>query len=358
MKQMFESLSALAARLGADARSKQDFVAPAAHITMNPGATLSIGSASSVEVNDHGHGQIADYTGIPKPYYDKLLESSKPILAANVNHWMAKKGAERRLVRTLDGKVRALLSDRYQRIDNHEVAEVALNALSMVPGLRVVSSAVTEQRLYIKPVSEGVQEKVTGSRRAGDIVEAGVMVSNSEVGLGSVSIQPFVLFLACTNGMVRNKQGLRAAHVGRRIDTALEGLLSDSTRRLEDELVLRKVQDVIQHAFDKIAFRRFIDQLEASVQQPITGDVNAAVQILGPNLGLTGGERQSVLRHLIEGGDLSRYGLMNAVTRTAGDVDSYDRATELESAGFRLVEMPRQDWEVISAAKPLVLPGE
>lgn len=358
MKQMFASLSELAARLQADARSKQDFLAPAARISMDPLAALSIGGAAAMSVTDLGHGQLADYTGIPRTYYDRLREGSKDLLACNVNHWLQSKGSERRMVRTRDGVVRALLSDRYQRIDNHEVAEVALDALRSVPGFRVVSSAVTEQRLYIKAVSEAVQQNVTGSRRVGDVVEAGVLVSNSEVGLGSVSIQPFAHFLVCTNGMVRSKEGLRAAHVGRRMDSAVEGLLSEGTKRLEDEVVLRKVQDVIRHAFDQAAFRRFIDQLEASVQQPIAGDVTGAVEALGPTLGLTSGERQSVLRHLIEGGDLSRYGLMNAVTRTAHDVPSYDRATELEAAGFRVVELPSREWEAIAQVRPEALAAE
>jgi hypothetical protein len=358
MKQMFQSLSELAARLQADARSKQDFLAPAAQISMDPLAALSMGGAAAMKLSDLGHDQLADYTNIPRAYYDRLREGSKDLLAVNVNHWLHNKGSERRMVRTRDGVVRALLSDRYQRIDNHEVAEVALDALRSVPGFRIVSCAVTEQRLYIKAVSEAVQQNVTGSRRVGDVVEAGVLVSNSEVGLGSVSIQPFAHFLVCTNGMVRSKEGLRAAHVGRRMDTALDGLLSEGTKRLEDEVVLRKVQDVIRHAFDKLAFRRFIDQLEASVQQPIAGDVTATVEALGPTLGLTSGERQSVLRHLIEGGDLSRYGLMNAVTRSAHDVPSYDRATELEAAGFRVVELQPGDWEAISQVRPVALAAE
>lgn len=358
MKQMFESLSALAARLDINAKAKADFVAPASAITMQADARLSISAGSgSMPANDLGHSQIADYTGIPKAYYDRLRgdDAGKAVLAHDVNHWLARKGTERRMVRTLDGNVRALLSDRYQRIDNFEVAEVALNVLGNVPGLRIVSSAITESRLYIKAVSEAVQAPVAGSRRVGDFVEAGVMVTNSEVGLGSVSIQPFAHFLICTNGMVRNKEGLRAAHVGRRIDATLEGLLSDQTKRLEDQVVLRKVHDVITHAFDRTSFERFMSQLTSTTEQQIAGDVNAAVEALGPSIGLTGGERQSVLRHLIQGGDLSRYGLMNAVTRTAEDIASYDRATELEAAGFKLIELPKKEWDVISNAKPLAL---
>lgn len=355
MKQMFKSLTELAQTIEAQTAGKADLVVPASVLHMTDNAALNVAEAPSREVTHLGHRQIAEYTGIPAAYYDKLRGVDRPLLAHNVNGWLGRKGNERRMVRTLDGNVRALLSDRYQRIDNHEVADVALSVLSKVPGIRVVSSAITESRMYIKAVSEAVQATVPGSRRVGDIVEAGIMVRNSEVGLGSVSIQPFANFLVCLNGMVRDKSGMRAAHVGRRIDLDIEGLLTDQTRRLEDEVVLRKVRDVIAHAFDKGAFTKFIDQLGATTQQRIEGDVSAAVEALGPTLGLLQGERSSVLRHLIEGSDLSRYGLMNAITRTAEDVESYDRATEIETIGYRMIELPQRDWSAISNAKPLKL---
>ena len=41
------------------------------------------------------------------------------------------------------------------------------------------------------------------------------MISNSEVGLGAVSIQPLVYRLVCTNGMIVNDMGERRHHVGR-----------------------------------------------------------------------------------------------------------------------------------------------
>jgi hypothetical protein len=196
---------------------------------------------------------------------------------------------------------------------------------------------------------------VPGSRRVGDFVERGVMISNSEVGLGSVSIKPFAHYLVCTNGMVRDDGALRAAHIGRKVDSSIEGLLTEGTKRMEDEVVLRKVRDVMAHAFDKEAFSKYIEKVAETTKQEITGDVPAAIEALGPALGLQVGERQSVLHHLIKGGDLSRYGLVNAVTRTAEDVSSYDRATELEAAGWRLVNLGLRDWQSISEAKPLAV---
>jgi hypothetical protein len=39
----------------------------------------------------------------------------------------------------------------------------------------------------------------------------------------------------------------------------------------------------------------------------------------------------------------------NAVTRTAEDAADYDRATELEAAGGRVIELPAADWRALAA---------
>ena len=353
MKTMF-TLSELATTLEQRDRTKADFIVPTTALAMRDDATLAFtGNDGSAPIGRIGHKQIGEYTNVPAAYYERMRAADPALLAHNVNRWLRDKpAADRRMVRTLDGNVSALLSERYQRIDYAEVAEVALNVLSKQPGLKVVSCAVTEERLYIKAVSTEIVLKVPGSKRVGDLVEAGVAISTSEVGMGAVKIAPFAHFLVCTNGMVRDGV-MRKAHVGRKVDADIEGLLSDGTRRLEDEVVLRKIRDVMNAAFDRAAFQRFMDQLGATTQQHITGDVVAAVEALGPAVGLLQSERQSVLRHLIEGGDLSRYGLCNAVTRTAEDVESYDRATEIETIGYRMIQLPTSDWNAISLARPL-----
>ncbi len=356
MKQQFASLSELAARIDADRKSAADFVVQSPALAMQDDATVAIGSSERIqEVLPTGHRQIATLLDIPADYYERMRANDPRLLAANVNRWMgARPTSERRMVRSLGGKIRAVLSDSYRRIDNHEVAEVALNVLSDIKGLRIASCAVTDTRMTIKAVASSVEMAVPGSKRVGDLVQAGVMIANSEIGMGSLGIRPFAEFLVCTNGMVRDAGALRMAHIGRKVDASVEGLLSDGTKRLEDEVVLRKVRDVIAGAFNEVAFKRFIDGLGATTEQRIEGDVPAVIEALGPastGLGLNMAERNSVLKHLIEGGDLSRYGLINAVTRTAEDADHYDRATELETLGYRLVELPQRDWARISNAK-------
>ena len=82
----------------------------------------------------------------------------------------------------------------------------------------------------------------------------------------------------------------------------------------------------------------------------ITGDVPKVVEVTAKRLGLNETEGKSVLRHLIEGGDLSRFGMFNAITRMSADVESYDRASELEVIGPQVIELAKDDWKVLAEA--------
>jgi hypothetical protein len=88
--------------------------------------------------------QIGERTGIPAKYLGRMQGEAPKLLAANVNHWF-KEAPERRMVRTLDGNIRAFLSDRYMRVDNIDVAEAVLPVLQQTEGLRILSTGVTEQ---------------------------------------------------------------------------------------------------------------------------------------------------------------------------------------------------------------------
>ena len=59
-------------------------------------------------------------------------------------------------------------------------------------------------------------------------------------------------------------------------------------------------------------------------------------------------ENQS-LQHLLQGGEMSKWGLANAVTRTAEDASEYDRATEMEALGWNIVKMPEREWSSLIA---------
>lgn len=350
------SLTELAQEIERQSSNKQDLIADTRNLEVTLDAesskinlTVTNGDLHHFNINELAHRQIAERVGIPQKYYQRMLAEKPELLANNVNTWFAEK-PERRLVRLLDGNVRAFLSDRYQRIDNWDVAQTVLPILLGTPGIECLSQEITESRLYIKAVTHKVQGEIK-SKRVGDVVEAGVMISNSEVGLGAISIKPFVHFLVCTNGMVRDKDSLRRAHIGRQIegDNVVQ-FLTDETRKAEDHAVLLKVRDVVNAAMNPENFRRMLDEIQATTEQRIEGNPIEAVKVLGNTFGLADTEQTNILRHLIEGADLSKYGIMNAITRASADIESYDRATDLETIGGAIIDLPRADWQRIAIA--------
>ena len=79
-----------------------------------------------------------------------------------------------------------------------------------------------------------------------------------------------------------------------------------------------------------------------------TQDVPGIVRMASREFHITEDESTGVLQHLIEGKDLSLYGLSNAITRHSQDIESYDRATELESIGYNILSMPQRQWNRIN----------
>ena len=89
---------------------------------------------------------------------------------------------------------------------------------------------------------------------------------------------------------------------------------------------------------------------EAKAAQMDTHDVPAVVKLASKEFHITDSESTGVLQRLIESNDLTLYGLSNAVTRHSQDVESYDRASELESIGYSILTMPTQQWSRINRA--------
>lgn len=342
------SLNELAAKITARRELKHDLIAATDSLEMvadNDGAVrlFSHGNGDSYPILGTAHDQIGARLQIPSRYYDRMMAERPSLLATNVNAWF-RHNPERRMLRTLGGDLRAFLSDRYQRLDDEHVAEVVLPILADIPDVQIMSCEVTERRLYIHAVSP----RVRGEVAVGDEVQAGVVISNSEIGHGAVSVAALTYRLRCKNGMVSSEK-FRAYHVGQRAADS-EALWADDTRKADDRAVLLKVRDMVKAAVDEVAFRARIEKMTGLTAMPVTGDPAKAVEVLAKTVGATDAERGGILASLIRGGDLTAWGLLNAVTAQAHDVASYDRAVEYEAAGGQLLDLKQGEWKRILEA--------
>lgn len=347
-----KSLVELAQELQRQSETKQDFVASTETIEMtNDGHLLLDGTDGDnnydFSVTDNAHSQISQRLNIPLRYYKKMRSDAPDLLAINVNTWFHHK-PERRMIRTLDGKARAFLSNRYRRLDNFQLADVVLNVLhDLGDGIKIKSCELTEKRMYIKAINQRLELKV----REGDVVQAGICVSNSEIGLGSLSVEPLVYRLVCQNGMIARDYSTKKYHVGRAAEENAFQLFSDETLEADDKAFFLKVRDTVKSAVELTKFSQIVQQLKDATNQPIEGNPVKTVEVLADDFHYSADESSGILNHLIRGGDLTAYGLSNAITRTSQDLDDYDRATDLERDGSRILSLSRSSWTKLATAQ-------
>lgn len=343
MKQGLSNVTALMEQLQEERKERRDYIADTRrmefHTETDGDKKVSIltmdGIGNGFEVSELAHRQIADRLKIPFRYYEKMRNEFADLLDRNVNAWLREAPGleaepDKRMVRTLHGKVRAFLSDRYRRLDNLELAIHVLPVIAQNSDNKIASMEITDNHMYLKVISDAVKDEIV----PGDVVKAGFTISNSEVGLGCLRVEPLVYRLVCTNGMILPDRVHRKYHTGRQVEENLDnyGFFREETLRQDDKAYFMKVQDIVRNALDEqtfaMAVKRFRDLKDKVVPAPIE-----AVKVLGDTYQFTKKEIEQVTFHFIGEQDLSQFGLVNAVTRTANDIDNYERATDFERMG-------------------------
>ena len=348
------SLVNLAQELERQLATKQDLVVPTAllrcHTDEGGSCRMIIDAkdgAGEYGITNLARRQLAEKLKIPFTYFERMRTEQPVLLDRNVNTWLQTDN-ERRMIRTLDGQVRAVLSDRYRRLDNYDLAENVLPILQRLPDARFESVELTETKMYLKVVTPRVEYEIA----PGDVAQAGIVITNSEVGHGTLSVQPLVYRLVCRNGLIASDRALRKTHVGRILHQEVEAItvFRDDTLAADDKAFFLKVRDVVAAAVSEATFRQVAQKMQKTLDIKLTGDPVKAVEVLANRYTLNESERAGVLRHLIVDGELSAYGLVNAVTHYSHDVEDYDRATEFEALGGKLIELPSSDWREMAQA--------
>lgn len=351
-----ETLDSLLTRVVTENERKHDVLADTRRISVavhepegKPSYVgLSLDTDEGVESylpSEHMLGQMATDLGIPKRYFDRMKDDAPALFRRNVHHWLYEE-PKRRMIRSYEGAGvftgRAWLSDRYRRLDNIEIATRLLPEFErMSSEVQFHNASITDDRFYVRAVFPEMQQDV----KVGEAVQWGVQIRNSEVGAATFAIEAFMLVLACKNGMVVNKV-LNARHIGKRLDD----VLSDEAVRADDKAFWLAARDTLRASIDESAFEAAIATLRGTTEGIRVQNVPAATKKLAQAFSLTDEEHDTVLTNLAAGGDLSRWGALNAITATAHTVESFDRGVELEEIGWSVAEMTNRDWERIAVA--------
>jgi hypothetical protein len=214
-------------------------------------------------------------------------------------------------------------------------------------GLRVESADVSSTRLYIKAVSEKIAGTVVG-----EAVQAGIVISNSEVGLHSFRVEQFLYILSCTNGAIRPDSAMRKYHVGKasqELDNAFE-VFADETRKADDKALMLKMRDVVTASFDGDRFNDYLKGVALTANRKIVNSPREIVDKIIEINGLSETFGDGILGKLLQHGDLTQWGLSNAITEFCQTVPSYEDSTTMERIGGEILELGAEKWDELVAA--------
>jgi hypothetical protein len=140
---------------------------------------------------------------IPVRYYRRLPDNLKIVLG---NHELERLKGTSFLIRGKGDWIRAFLSADYVAYNNSGIAETVEGLLSK-GNVTVKDFVLEETNMFLKIISNEIWDVESG-------LKAGILIGNSEVGMGSVSVEPFVFRKPCTNDLIVSREkSFRHAHI-------------------------------------------------------------------------------------------------------------------------------------------------
>jgi len=203
-------------------RNYADSYIPVKDISFNNLESINIGNKTH-KLRPVAQQSISYRLGIPIQY---LRRCPPDIQEYNMNHWIKREKNEELFFRFDGDDVRAIFTPRYIPTDNLEVLH-RLESLNYPLSTRV--QCALDGEFMLLSIPDGRQSFSIGAEK----MTPGVSISNSEVGLASLSISVFILRLVCTNGMI-SKTAVSASykHISDRILEEFPNVLENVSQEL------------------------------------------------------------------------------------------------------------------------------
>lgn len=282
---------------------------------------------------------------------------------------------------TGQGVARALLSNRFARLDNLDGLMAMLAGITeagIEPGtLSFDRCDLTDRRMYVKvgapQITALAPELLKGYRnpfanpavgaqrvRGRDVEEwrrvaaeegqgyteaeggepvvfAGFIFTNSEVGNGRWSLLPQIVVRICKNGLTFTSDAFGRTHLGAAME---EGIVewSADTQDKNLALVTAQTRDAVAKFLDVGYVQAKVAQLEEKAGAPVTKP-EETVKVLAKKLAFTDDQADGILLHFIAGSQLTAGGIAQAITSFSQTVPDADAAFDMEVKALAAMEL-------------------
>ena len=180
------TIQQMAQELLRQSKAKQDYLvntgslslsvtsdAPQLRVTEN-----GLDKIAPLDIRQTAHRQLGTYLGIPQKYYELMRTDAPELLAYNANYWFSQKNELRSSARWMAAPAR-FSATATAALTNLDIASV--NAAVIGSCRRTVRQHADHRRFHV--YQGGSNPRLQADVVPGDVVQAGVIISNSETGL-------------------------------------------------------------------------------------------------------------------------------------------------------------------------------
>lgn len=338
----------LVATLEEQKNRKRDLIVPTSKLKMTEDLNIEVinnnafSSSEYFSPNEIMKEGLSEKLGIPRGYYRKMESNLPNLLQNNVNGWLGFQ-EKKYLLRTFTngeeiGTARALLSDRYNLIDNYDVLTAGLEAIQqMNVNVEIRRAEVSETKMYLHVVCPEIEQEAEAFLReylkdnsaVGNGIISGFVLTNSEVGRGAFEIRPRAVICKCNNGLIVADERFRKLHLGGILEEG-EVSWSQVTKQKNYELIISQTKDAIRTYLSPEYLGQMIEKIaklnEIVLEHPVDTVENVCVA-----LGISDDHRYNVISNFLkDGAGKNGLGIFQAVTREA-QLMEIDKQDEIES---------------------------
>ena len=324
------TLESIRARLVQEASHHEDVIVKGRDIEIRKDGLIQLrgGDGRLFSWNDHAFGQFCAKIGVPADFVRRSPEDGPASKSSIINHWKEQVDGRAFTLRLRNlnepdsrtgahGFVRAFMTDRFSKFDNLEMLDV-MEPFIRANDLELQLGAHTDQSFHLRLLSPDFIEM--GTEAKSDPHKVGIHVLNSEIGKHIFHGDFLVYRQVCTNGLVSlfdKKHLFHHKHVG----VELHEIRTSISAGLE------KMQDYTEIT---------VERLKSLKASPVTDPLRELHRSL--KAGRATDEFVSLAMQSYEEEPIpTRFGVIQAITRAAQKLPTFDARVQMEELAGRLL---------------------
>jgi len=332
------SWETVAASIKSNDTHKFDFESKALDMTFKEGELVTASPQGPQQfkhfaLTEHAEGQVCGRMDVPVGYYRKVRDTKPALSDAMLNHGLAQmtsramtsRKSSNFLVRAKGRAVRGFLSDSYSVIDDKDIVGIVHDLTEGKFSHTIRSYSVSDKQFYLKVTCDDLSIPDPSPGGNGMELKVGFTIGNSEVGARMLSCEPFIFRQSCTNDA----------------QVVVDRMIRQRHQHVNVDYVKYALTQSINYAFrsgDQL-LDRMLKSREEKIEKP-----EDVIRKLTKKSKYSKRATDAVLLAFNAEPEDNRFGIINAFTRAAQNVESYDDRLEIERFGGSLITKPDSFW--------------